>query len=76
MWGRKENGPQFTLAGKAWADIGLADQGSSRTPFHLGDLESTRKLLLDAGFSKVLAWYSVRSAISYNPENTFGLQLI
>jgi ubiquinone/menaquinone biosynthesis C-methylase UbiE len=58
VWGRKENGAQFTLPAKAWADLGLAEQSTSRSHFYLGDLESTRKILLDAGFSKVLAWYS------------------
>jgi ubiquinone/menaquinone biosynthesis C-methylase UbiE len=58
VWGRKEHGAQFTLPAKAWADLGLAEQSTSRSHFYLGDLESTRKILLDAGFSKVLAWYS------------------
>jgi hypothetical protein len=47
------------MPSRAWAEIGLPDQSNARSHFYLSDLTSTRQILLDAGFSKVLAWYSV-----------------
>ena len=32
----------------------------ARSAFHLSDIESTKKMVLSAGFSKVLAWYQVQ----------------
>jgi len=61
VWGRRENSPQFTLPVTTMTKAGLPlPQSTTRSPFHLGDLEKTRGMLLAAGFGPVVAWYSVR----------------
>jgi ubiquinone/menaquinone biosynthesis C-methylase UbiE len=55
VWGRPENSPKFTLSDKVKEKMGLEVQPCPA--FHLCDIEKFKKMVLDAGFSKVIAWY-------------------
>jgi hypothetical protein len=42
-------------------ELGLPhDKPATRSSFHLEKKDSTRQMVLDAGFSSAVAWYSVR----------------
>jgi ubiquinone/menaquinone biosynthesis C-methylase UbiE len=58
VWGRKEFGTQFTIPTTAWNKVGAPDMKRERSPFHLSDAESTRRLILQAGFRQCISWYT------------------
>jgi hypothetical protein len=66
VWGRKEFGNQFTIPMTAWARVGVTETKRERSHFHLSDAESTRQLILQAGFQQCISWYSVRSFSLFN----------
>ena len=57
VWGRPENSPKFTIPDIAKEKLGMTT--SVNPSFHLHDINKLKGLVSKAGFSKVLAWYSV-----------------
>eukprot|EP01122_Echinamoeba_exundans_P005397 TRINITY_DN15559_c0_g1_i1.p1 TRINITY_DN15559_c0_g1~~TRINITY_DN15559_c0_g1_i1.p1 ORF type:complete len:465 (+),score=99.19 TRINITY_DN15559_c0_g1_i1:86-1396(+) len=59
MWGRPENSPQFTINNVALKKLGVEMSSSSRSSFHLHDLQKTSDMVRQAaGFSRVVAYYT------------------
>lgn len=59
VWGRPEHSPQFTINASVLRRMGVDMKPSSRSPFHLHDMNKTRELVRQAGaFSRVVAYYS------------------
>jgi len=61
VWGRIENSPKFSIhppiLERLKKEFFGEDTEPVRSSFHMSDIESTKKMVLSAGFSKVLAWY-------------------
>ncbi|KAF0974076.1 hypothetical protein FDP41_006686 [Naegleria fowleri] len=65
VWGRPENSPSFTVMQKAMMECkkrfnshdGDENLVPLRSPFHLHQKDPLRERVLNAGFSKCLAWY-------------------
>jgi len=71
VWGRKEYCPQFTIVNEGWKKSGVKDPipPNIRSSFYLCDIDSTKQLLLDAGFNKVFTWHSyIASEITTGDE--------
>jgi len=57
MWGRPENSPFWTLTSAVLNELGIGQEQTLRSNFHLGvDPEKVKKMALDAGFSRTIAW--------------------
>jgi len=61
VWGRPIHSPKYTIPSQVirrTADkYGIPYQDNFRSSFHLNQLEDLRKLVLESGFSRSLAWY-------------------
>jgi len=62
VWGRKENSPKFTIIGTVldhFTQLKYPNKLSPelRSSFHLSDLSDMKQRVLNAGFSRVFAWY-------------------
>eukprot|EP00357_Protocruzia_adherens_P007302 CAMPEP_0115024934 /NCGR_PEP_ID=MMETSP0216-20121206/33626_1 /TAXON_ID=223996 /ORGANISM="Protocruzia adherens, Strain Boccale" /LENGTH=279 /DNA_ID=CAMNT_0002399273 /DNA_START=36 /DNA_END=875 /DNA_ORIENTATION=- len=66
-WGRPELSSFFTLLEKVTCDMGLPSP-NTRSGFHLGNAEETKKMALDAGFRKVFVHYKTLRQHIYNPK--------
>jgi ubiquinone/menaquinone biosynthesis C-methylase UbiE len=59
VWGRPENSPQFTINNVALKKLGVEMSSTSRSSFHLHDLQKTSDMVRQAaGFSRVVAYYT------------------
>eukprot|EP01117_Protostelium_nocturnum_P015358 TRINITY_DN5950_c0_g1_i1.p2 TRINITY_DN5950_c0_g1~~TRINITY_DN5950_c0_g1_i1.p2 ORF type:complete len:271 (-),score=83.93 TRINITY_DN5950_c0_g1_i1:1410-2222(-) len=72
VWGRIENSPKFSILSDARKELEMERYDR---PFHLSDLESTRKMFFEAGFKKVLAWYQIEATNDSDAE-TFVQNMI
>jgi len=72
VWGRKENMNSFTYMNDITASMGvsLTPPGPpQRSPFHLGqDKEALRNRVMDAGFSKCIAFYQANPTPLLDPS--------
>jgi len=61
IWGRKENSPRKVMLGplleRLKKENGVESSQVERSPFHLCDRDTVRKMISDAGFSSNIAWY-------------------
>jgi len=61
VWGRSQYSPRHTIVSsvikRLQEEQNFPSTAPSRSPFHLNDLEATKKRVLEAGFKKVVAWY-------------------
>jgi ubiquinone/menaquinone biosynthesis C-methylase UbiE len=64
VWGRPENSPKFTISDTAKKILQLPF--SPNPSFHLADNEVLRQRVLNAGFSRVLAYYIVITNCKYD----------
>jgi len=76
VWGRPEHSPKFTIletvVNRLIKDHNFPPRFQNlRSNFHLHDLESTKKLILDSGFRSVIAWYQVEIANAFTGEEFF-----
>eukprot|EP00743_Colponemidia_sp_Colp-15_P003433 GILK01003707.1.p1 GENE.GILK01003707.1~~GILK01003707.1.p1 ORF type:complete len:287 (-),score=47.28 GILK01003707.1:183-1013(-) len=59
VWGRKENSSLFTIQPSVMNQLGIVSTVPPvRSNFHLSNKQELRQRVLNAGFSKVLLWYT------------------
>lgn len=57
MWGRERKSKYYTLVGQALNENGITLPTNKRTNFHLSDRKKLIKMMEEAGFSNIIAWY-------------------
>ena len=56
VWGKKEDSHLFTLTPKILKEFDIVNT-KKRSSWHMGNREETIKLMQNAGFVNVVAWY-------------------
>jgi len=60
VWGRKENSPKFTVFSSVLQEFTQKtskQMPNLRSSFHLSDISDLKRRVINAGFSRVIAWY-------------------
>lgn len=77
VWGRPQYSPRHTILEsvkkKLQEEHKFPSLPSSRSPFHMNELEATKKRVLEAGFKKVLAWYQYEVTNVFSGKQFFDM---